>query len=56
MHQDMGMGFGIEKCIMLIMKKVRKRNNGRNRTTKSGKHQNIWSKRKLKLHGNIGRC
>ena len=28
--------------------KEQKRNNGRNRTIKSGKHQNTWRKRKLK--------
>ena len=33
------MEFGIEKCDMLIMKIGKKINSGRNRSTKSGKHQ-----------------
>ena len=34
--------------------KWKKRNSRRNRTTKSGKHKNIWKERKLKVPVNIG--
>ena len=41
-RQDTEMEFGIEKVAMLIRKSEKKRNNGRNRTTNSGKNQNTW--------------
>ena len=41
------------KCSMLIMKKKRKWNSGRNRTTQLEKYQNTWRKRKLQIPGNI---
>ena len=54
MHkQDIGMEFGFEKCAMLIMKGVEKRDNERNRIAKSEKHQNTWSERKLQVLGDI---
>ena len=34
-------------------KKGKKRNNGRNKTTKSGKYQNTLRKRKFQVRGNI---
>ena len=37
--QDIGMEFGREKCVMLIMGKRKTANDGRNRTTKSEKNQ-----------------
>ena len=37
--QDVGMEFGIEKCAMLIIKIKSK--NGKNRTVKSRKNQNV---------------
>ena len=37
-----------------IVKKGERRNNGRNRTTKSEKHQNSWREDKLPISGNIG--
>ena len=43
-NQNIGMEFGIEKYVRLIMKK---RKNGRNRSNKSKRHQFIWRKRKL---------
>ena len=39
-RQDIKMEFRIEKCVILIMKIREKTNNGMNRTSKSGKHQN----------------
>ena len=53
-NQDIGMEFGIEKCVMLIMKKGKKRNNGKNNTPKSEKHQNTCKKIKLQVLGNTG--
>ena len=44
---DIGMEFGIEKRAMLIRK------SGRNRTAKSGKHQNTWREWKLQVIRNI---
>ena len=35
-------------------KKQKKTSNRRNRTAKSGTHQNSWWKRKLQVHGNTG--
>ena len=37
--QVIGMEFGIEKYAKLIMKKMGKRNNGKNRSAQSGMHQ-----------------
>ena len=45
------MKFGIEKCVMLIIQMWKKRNDGRNRTTKSGKSRNSWRKRILQVPG-----
>ena len=52
--QDIRIEFGIEKRSMLMMKKREKRNNGRNRSTKSEKHLNSKRKRKLQVLRNIG--
>ena len=52
LSKNIEMEFGIEKCAMLIMKIV-KRNNGRNKTAKSEKYQNSWRRRKLQVPGNI---
>ena len=51
--KDVGMEFDIQKCAMLIMKRKGKRNNEGNITTKLGKHQNTWWKRKLQVNENI---
>ena len=60
--QDIGMGFGIDKCGMSKAnneegkkerKKERKKEKKRNRTTQSGKYQKAWRKRKLEIPGNI---
>ena len=54
--QDIGMEFGREKYAMQIMRS-RKRNNGRNKYSKSGNNQKAWSKGSQQLLGNIGsRC
>ena len=47
--QDIGMKFGIEKCAMLVMKKGKKRNTVRNRTTSPRKNKNTWRKRELQV-------
>ena len=44
------MEFGLEKCAMLIGVTT---HNGRNRTTKAKKDQNVRSKRNLQILGNI---
>ena len=49
--QDIGKEFGIEKSVMLIMKKRRKE---KDRTSKSEKCQNTKGKRKLQVPRNIG--
>ena len=43
------MEFGIEKCAMLVMKKGKKRNNGRNRITVTRQNKNTWRKRELQV-------
>ena len=53
--EGIGIEFGIEKCAMFIIKSVEKRNNGRIRSIKPGKHQNILGKIELLASGNIGR-
>ena len=52
--QDVGMEFGIEKCAMIVMKSGKRKNDGRNRTTKSRKNLIIWRKGNLQILGNIG--
>ena len=52
--QDIGMEYVIEKMYHVDNEKLEKRNNGRNRITKSGRHQNTWGKRKLKVLVNMG--
>ena len=47
---DIDKEFWIKICDMLIMKKEKKRNNGRDITTKSGKYQNT----KRKNSKNVG--
>ena len=49
-----GMEFGIEKYAILIIKRGKTTNDGRNRTTKSRKNQNAWRKGNLQIRGNIG--
>ena len=49
--QDIGLKFGIEKCIMLIMK------NGKGKTMKgikSGKNQKTWGSCKQRVPDDIG--
>ena len=48
--QDIGMEFGIEKCVMLVIKSV-----GWNGTTKPKQNQNARRKANLKILGDIGR-
>ena len=50
---DIEMKLGIQICPKLIMKR-RMRNNSRNRTANSEKHQKTWRKGKLHVFGNIG--
>ena len=45
--QDIGMEFGKENCIMLIMRKRETTYDRKNRTTKSRKNQNTWREEKL---------
>ena len=54
-RQDIGMGFGVEKYIMLIMKirGEKKKSNWKNRTGLSGKQQNTKRKKKLEVPWNI---
>ena len=42
--QNLGMGFGIENCVML---KQETKNGGKNRTTKSRQSQKAWKKNQL---------
>ena len=51
--QDIGMEFGIEKCAMLITKSRKRKNDGRNSTTKSRKNQNTQKKGNVHILGNI---
>ena len=48
------MEFIIKNYAILVMKKGKKTNNGRNRIVKSEKNQNTWRKGKLQVLGNIG--
>ena len=47
--QDIGMEFGIEKCVMLVMKIGK-----RHMTEKSSSNQNVRSKRNLQIFEDIG--
>ena len=51
--RDMGIGFGIDKCALFIMKSE-KVINRRNWTTKPRKNQKVWRKGKLQVLGNTG--
>ena len=53
-NQDIGMGFGIERCTMLVMKNGVTTHNRKRRTTKSSSHQNAQRKGNLQILGDIG--
>ena len=53
-NDDIGMEFGIEKCAMLIKKERKTANDGRNRTSKSRKNQNVRRTVSLQILGNMG--